>query len=118
MEIIDCNKGDFEFYRVKKDDNLSNIMYKFAVGANEVIRNNPSIDFYEGEVVKILKQSDTLHVVKPMETLEIIANKYKTTIERIIEFNNLKSKRVFIGQKLIVAKIKTSKKSFDNINIL
>lgn len=118
MEIINCNNGDFEFYRVKKEDALTGVMNKFDVSATSIIRNNPSIDFYEGEVVKILKQRDLIHIVKPMETLESIAKTYNTTSENLIDFNNLKSKRVFIGQKLVVTKAKTTKKSFDNVNIL
>lgn len=118
MEIIDCNNGDFEFYRVKKEDNITSVMNKFDVTATSIIRNNPSIDFYEGEVVKILKQNDITHIVKPIETLESIAKIYNTTQDNLCNLNNLKSKRVFIGQKLVVTKVKTAKKSFDNTNIL
>lgn len=118
MEIINCNNGDFEFYRVGKDDNLTTIMAKFEVGANSIIRNNPSIGFYEGEVVKILKQRDLIHIVRPMETLEGIAQTHGIASETLIDINNLKSNRVFIGQKLVVAKAKSNKKSFDNTNIL
>ena len=118
MEIVKCNNGDFEFYRVGKDDNLTTIMAKFEVGANSIIRNNPAVDFYEGEVVKILIQCNTIHTVKPLETLDGIASTYNTTSDNLVNFNDLQSKRVFIGQKLIVAKAKSNKKSFDNTNIL
>lgn len=93
-----CNQN--EHYRVKKGDDLASISKQFNVGINSILRNNPSIDFYEGEVVKILKQTGIIHIVRPSETLEQIAKKYDTTEQQIIDINNLKNKRLFIGQKL------------------
>ena len=65
-----------------------------------IIRNNPNIDLYEGEIVKIMNKTGNYHIVKPLETLNTIAQKYGTTIEELIKVNNLNSKRLFIGQSL------------------
>lgn len=102
MEIIKCNDGDFVWVQLNKNDNLNTILNKFSISVNAIVRNNSSVDFYEGEVIKIMKKYNILHVVKPMETLETIANKYNTTIENLAKQNALTSKRLFIGQTLIV----------------
>lgn len=93
-----CNQN--EYYRVKAGDDLASISTQFNVGVNCILRNNPRIDFYAGEVVKIVRQTGIIHIVRPSETLEQIAKKYNATEQQIIELNNLKNKRLFIGQKL------------------
>ena len=90
------------YYQVNNDDNLATISKKFNITASQIVRNNPNIDFYEGEVVKIVYETNKMHVVKPMENLEIIARKYNTTVENLIEINHLNTVRLFIGQSLIV----------------
>ena len=101
MELVDCEQNT-EFYCLVKDDNLNSIMQKFNITASCIIRNNENIDFYEGEVVKILRISGVTHIVKPAETLNSIANIYNVSASDIISLNKLKSSRLFIGQKLVV----------------
>lgn len=102
MEIINCNKAQYMWYQVQKNDNLNSILNTFSTTSNKVIRNNPNIDFYEGEMVKILQPTSITHIVKPLETLDTIAQKYNTDIEHLVKCNNLISKRLFIGQTLII----------------
>lgn len=102
MEIINCNKAEFVWYQVQKNDNLNSILNTFSTTSNRVIRNNPNVDFYEGEMIKILQPTSTIHIVKPMETLDIIAKKYNTNIEDLVRCNNLTTKRLFIGQTLLI----------------
>ena len=102
MEIINCNTQEVVLYQVKVGDNISTICSQFNVGENNIIRNNSNINFYEGEVIKIIRKSNTTHIVKPMETLSQIAQKYNTNIDDIIKANNLSSKRLFVGQVLII----------------
>ncbi len=42
----------------------------------------------------------TLHVVKPGETLTRIAARYGTTVKELRQFNNLKTDRILVDQKL------------------
>lgn len=102
MEIINCDTQEVVLYQVKYGDNISTICSKFNVGENNIIRNNPNINFYNGEVIKIIRKNSTKHVVKPMETLSIIALKYSVDVDKIIKINNLSSKRLFVGQTLII----------------
>ncbi len=101
MKLIDCEQN-CEFYRLIKDDDLNTIINKFNITASAIIRNNDNVDFYEGEVVKIVRNNGLTHVVKPMETLASISNVYGVEVSEIIKLNNLKSSRLFIGQKLII----------------
>ena len=103
MQIYECKNNNI-LYRVQKYDDLATIMQKFCVGANAVIRNDYSVDFYEGELVKINSNKSTIHIVKPMQTIEIISSMYNLPVEEIIKTNKLKSPRLFIGQKLIISK--------------
>lgn len=107
MEIIDCNNAEYIWHQLKKDDTLNNILDQFNVTQNSIIRNNPNVDLYEGEVIKILKNTHNLHIVKPMETLDSVAKKYNTNIDDLVRVNNLSSKRLFIGQTLIIPKYTT-----------
>ncbi|MBQ7880330.1 MAG: LysM peptidoglycan-binding domain-containing protein [Clostridia bacterium] len=102
MEIIDCNLDEFVWYQVQKHDTLNSILSKFNATSNCLIRNNPNIDLYEGEMVKIVKQCTITHIVKPMETLDYIAQRYNTSVEKLISLNNLSSKRLFVGQTILV----------------
>jgi len=102
MEIIDCNNSECVLYQVKIGDSLSDISDRFT--NFKMIRNNPNVDLYEGEIIKFIKHSNKLYIVKPMDTLGNIAKKYNTTIENLIDLNNLNSTRLFIGQSLILEK--------------
>lgn len=102
MEIEICGLGGF--YRVESGDSLLSVSRLFDVDVNNIVRNNPSIDLYEGEILKILTLNGTTHIVRPGETLEQICNKYDACEEDIIELNNLKNKRLFIGQKIQIKK--------------
>jgi len=89
-------------HQIKQGDTLESIASMFDVQINSIVRNNYNVDLYEGEVVKVVRQTQTYHIVKPMETLSSIASKYIVNIDDIIKINNLTSKRLFIGQKLVI----------------
>ncbi len=100
MEIIDCSTADCTLYQVQNGETLNEISNKFE--GCKIVRNNPTIDMYEGEVIKIIRQNRKAHIVKPMENLDAIASRYNTTTEKLVELNNLNSKRLFVGQVIII----------------
>lgn len=100
MKIIECSKGDFVWVQVQIGDTLDSVCQQYSVNKNNIIRNNPSIDLYDGEMIKIVNKTTSYHIVKPMETLSIIAKKYNIDEEKLIKINNLNSKRLFVGQSL------------------
>ena len=103
MKLINCNSAQEILYNVAKLDNINLIQSNFSVTLHDIVRNNYNIDLYEGEVLKIIKKSTLRHVVKPMETLADISKKYNVKIDTLINLNNLTSKRLFVGQILIIA---------------
>lgn len=102
MKVVEYKGTKYDYYQVKDGENLITIMQKFNLPAGSIIRNNQNIDFYEGEVVKLVYQTNQTHIVKPMENLANIAQKYDTTVDRLIELNDLRTTRLFIGQSLVV----------------
>lgn len=103
MKLINCDNQDIVYYQIKKGDNINTIIKKFNIQNNSIIRNNPSIDLYEGEIIKIRRKANILHIVKPMDSLEKIATKYSTSVDELIKLNNLNSTRLFVGQVIIIS---------------
>ncbi len=55
-----------------------------------------------GDKILIKKEYNSYHTVKPCENLQSISHKYGLTEEKLININNLKSKKLFIGQILCI----------------
>lgn len=88
------------YYRVLDGDNLPEICQKFNTSKENILRNNTEIPLYAGEWIKIKVNDFVEHFVKPTETLNIIAQNFCTTKEKLIADNNLQMEKLFIGQKL------------------
>ena len=102
MEIYKCNENKFIYHQVQADENINDIITLYNVTDSAVTRNDYKTDLYEGEVVKVLTDSKQLHIVKPMENLQIISQKYNISVNDLVKSNNLKSNRLFVGQTLII----------------
>ena len=100
MKLRNCNNGDYIWLQVQNNQTLQEIAMLYGVDKRNIIRNNPNIELYEGEVVKIVRKTANFHTVKPMETVNSICEKYNLKVEDLIRLNNLNSKRLFIGQSL------------------
>lgn len=97
MEIKLCDEF---FYRVKDDKDLFKI---FNTSEENLIRNNLKIKTYNGEVIKIKINDYLVHYVKPMQSLSEIAKIYGVDEDEIVNENNLKIKKLFIGQRLKIS---------------
>jgi LysM repeat protein len=51
----------------------------------------------------IVKSSPTYHTVKSGETLSKIAGKYGCTVNNLVDWNNLKSHNIMVGQRLKIS---------------
>ena len=91
-------------YRVQQGDTLKSIYKTFNTSPENVTRNNNDIPIYAGEVICIKTNNYITHVVKPTETIEDIANLYKTEKSEIIKQNNLQTSKLFIGQIIKIFK--------------
>ena len=95
-----------EYYIVQKGDSLWNIANKFNTTVNKLKElNNLSSNLITiGQKLKINDVDEEnnylIYTVVKGDNLWDIANKYKTTVSKIKELNNLNSNLLQIGQKL------------------
>jgi lysostaphin len=86
-EIID--------YYAETGENLDSIAKKFGVSTNALLWSNPSLTKYAslkvGQHLLIPPGEGVVYLVKQGDTVDGIAQKYKTTVEKIVEFNKLKN---------------------------
>ena len=103
MEIKLMKNKNF-IYKVKKEETLTTIANKFKVLERDLIIDNnlSSTMLEEGDVLYISGENTLIYVVKPLENLETISKKLNVDKQVIIEKNKLKTKNLFIGQKLII----------------
>ena len=80
-------------YTVKKGDNIIDIMSRgYEVGQIDNI--------VEGDKIILSRPSTLRYVVKPLDNLELICQKFGSNKENIIALNNLKTEKLFVGQIL------------------
>ena len=101
MDIVQNKKF---YYRVQQGETMQEICTKFNTSKTNIVRNNNFLDLYAGEWIIIKENDFILHLVKPMETLENIANKYNVLVDKLIEDNALKETKLFIGQQIKIYK--------------
>ncbi len=128
------DKGDFEFYKVRKGDNLGAIAAKYDVSISEIKKwNNLKTNAVAvGKSLKIKAEEeapakavqavekeqaiasadnkeksnaiDMDYVVAAGDNLGSIAKKFGTTIAELKELNNLTSNNIGLGKTLIISK--------------
>ena len=93
-------------YTVKSGDNLYQIALNYGVTVNDLINaNNLSSTLLSvGQVLKIPTAStnNTVYTVVAGDNLYSIARRYNTSVQAIMNANNLSSTLLSIGQKLII----------------
>lgn len=100
--------SDENTYTVKAGDTLWNIAKKYNTTVEELMKlNNITSDLIMiGKILKIpmasMSTSTHIYTVKAGDTLWNIAKRYNTTVEKLMELNNLSTDLIMIGQKLIV----------------
>ena len=99
MKIKMCEEF---FYRVT--NGVNNLYEEFNSCKDNILRNNNTLNFYNGEWIKIRLNDYTTHTVKPMETIKKIADQYNLYEEKLMVDNNLKNDKIFIGQRLKIYK--------------
>lgn len=99
MEIKVCKKFD---YRIM--ENAKDVFSSINTCKENVKRNNEKLNFYDGEWVQVTVNDFILHHVKPAETLEQIAVEHNVSCEEIMSYNNLKMRKLYIGQILKIKK--------------
>lgn len=103
MEIKVVKNKNF-IYKVKQGDTLLSVSNKFKVLESSLIEDNclVSNELLEGDLLYISCENAYIYVVKPLDNLTKIAQKYNVSCDYIQEKNKLKTKVLFIGQKLVI----------------
>lgn len=99
-------------YTVQKGDSLWSVAKKFNVSVEELkSANNLSSNLLKiGQILKIpqeeieTKPSNeySIYTVQKGDSLYSIANRYNTTVDKLINYNNLSSTNLSIGQQLLI----------------
>ena len=113
-------------YTVKPGDTLYGISNQFGVSVTELARlNNISGSTIKvGQTLKIPSSSGTnpdtmfMYTVKKGDTLYKIALTYNTTVQKIMDLNNLKSTSLSIGQVLRIPEMYTKEEDMNLPNYI
>ena len=100
-----------ETYIVQPDDSLSDIAAEYETTVDELLRLNdlaqPDL-LYDGQAILVPRRSEaaattTVHIVEAGETLGLIADRYDTTVEVLLELNDLPEPDIVpVGTSLVV----------------
>ena len=97
---------EFKNYTVKSGDSIHSISNKFGlsnistlIGINDI--ENVRL-LYVGETLKVPSVDGLLYTVKSGDTLDSIAVAYTTSIEEILDVNDLESASLVVGEDLFI----------------
>ena len=99
---------DYEVYTIEVGDSLYSIANKHNISVNDLIDYNalPTTILTIGDTIKIPKNKvinkENVYIVKPGDTLYRIANAFNISVNDLINFNNLNSNILTIGQELLI----------------
>ena len=100
IETIIVNYGNIN--NINEATNIKNEWEDYAEAVVKSLANYTNVPYYkEGE-------SQEIYIVKKVDSLWKIANKYNTTVEKLKSTNNLKTNILSVGQKLVIPSISVS----------
>ena len=109
LQYIGYTDSTENTYTVQKGDSLWSIAKKYNTTVEELkAANNLSSNLLSvGQILKIPTVQETpenyiVYTVQKGDTLYKIANEYNLTVDDLIEYNNLSSTNLSIGQKLLI----------------
>lgn len=111
LQYIGYTEGGENTYTVKAGDSLWSIAKKLNTSVEELkAANNLSGNLLKvGQVLKVPTTTETptpgeytVYTVVPGDSLYKIASKYNTTVNAIVDYNNLSSTNLSVGQKLLI----------------
>lgn len=89
-------------YSVLRGDTLLSIADKFAVSVQSLVADNElcgNEDLTVGDLIYIRHRNSGVYIVKPAETISVIASKLGVSTEYLKRLNNINA--IYIGQKIL-----------------
>lgn len=89
-------------HKVRRDESLREICVRYSVYGEDLLslNNLSEEDIREGVLLVVDIPEGERYVVKPFDNLDKIANKFQTSKDAIMQFNNIKE--VFLGQIIFI----------------
>jgi len=88
-------------HKVKIGETLEDIAKKYTTTTQILMQVNNIKSVAEGDRVYIPHQNTAIYVVKPLDTINSIAQKFNVSVEYIRE-KNCGIERCFIGQQIVI----------------
>lgn len=110
VEMLEIPKESSKIVVVKNNDRevLLEVKPENLQAIDDLIKNKIVVaqsgkgEWEVGDKILFKNQSGRQYVARPLDTLQKIANKFGVSVESIVVKNNLKTNKIFIGQKLII----------------
>lgn len=112
LDLIEIpeNKSDFIVIKNENKEFLLEVNNQILPTIKEFLKDkvviassNIGASEYEfGDKIIFKKVEGKTYTTKPLDTIKTIAKKFGVTQEQIIKNNNLKTSKLFIGQKIVI----------------
>ena len=93
-------------HTVQQGETMWDISRRYGIDINTIIGANLHLDnanrLKAGQELNILSRKGVIHKISPYETLSEVSNLYGVSVREIMEYNNLRSSRLSIGDTIIV----------------
>lgn len=97
--IIPANDGKTHYMKLPFD-----VATKFLADKEEIYAYKTARGIAKEKLLKEIEKANSrrLHIVRSGENLGLIARRYRTSVSRLMAWNNLRSSMIYPGQKLVV----------------
>lgn len=96
----------YSTYKVKSGETVSSISKKFGLSNISTLIAVNGIDnvrtLRAGQKLKVPNQDGLIYSVKKGDSLNVLSVRFKTSVEEILDVNDLSSKDLFAGQELFI----------------
>ena len=96
MQIKKCVKSAIKF---ESEEKLNKFCQEFKISKAQIFEQNKTKSFNKNDIILVPKPYNKVYVVKPLDSIESIANTLKVDTNTIICATKGK---IFVGQKIFI----------------